>query len=520
MKSFSGAIQRHPIRFGMVLRIIAVALTVVTILQIYLASETIHQYHGHVEGGFPFPPKTRLIRPQETTTNERRNFVQRPFASKMMQQSNEKSALNGTATLSISQKIFNVDLQQDSRDRDNSAVRLLHSKTELKFIHQRQSQFETWFNASRMNSTMKQLLQPHYNADLEFLQYDADRDGPWLDFVIAGFPKCGTTTLMATLGQLAPMPIKDVCELPPKLLSMVYQEWPLQYGGFTINGTTSSLLLLRGNKCPAFIGNMGGAMMKIFSNSLKRTKFIIGIRHPVLWFQSFWRMQGGKDPYQRQMTCPCRPNQWGLRVCRNTTKQVEFCWNECGGNNILCLARTRFHVALAQMGKTALTKEERQWLAPKDFDGGDRIISLEIPNDIFIYELTKLQDGTMWEELAAFLRVSKIPKQNYHGAKGKHLSYLNICDAKYDDFRAMIMPYSYELSVWLLEYLLPVARDPTRNDVTVANIDSVAAIFETYKVDPCGRLVLQIDDSREQMGDAVRQEVKFMLDPALNIPPL
>jgi hypothetical protein len=224
-------------------------------------------------------------------------------------------------------------------------------------------------------------------------------------------------------------------------------------------------------------------------------------------------MQGGKSPYERQMTCPCRPDKWGLRVCRNATKKVESCWNECGGHNILCLARTRFHVALAQLGKTNLTKEERQWLAPNDFDGGDKIISLDIPNEIFIYDLTQLEEDSIWEDLAAFLRVSKIPEQRYQGAKGQNLSQLSICDPQYDTFRAKIMPYSYELSIWLQKYLLPVARDPSRSDVVVANVDKVASYFETYKSDPCRRLVLQIDHSR---GSNTRPHISFALDPSLN----
>lgn len=39
---------------------------------------------------------------------------------------------------------------------------------------------------------------------------DADKNGTVIDFIIAGFPKCGTTTMEANLGNIAPMPIADV----------------------------------------------------------------------------------------------------------------------------------------------------------------------------------------------------------------------------------------------------------------------------------------------------------------------
>ena len=41
----------------------------------------------------------------------------------------------------------------------------------------------------------------------------------------------------------------------------------------------------------------------------------------------------------------------------------------CSGASI-CMQRGRFHVWLAQMGKTELTDEERLLLAPQDADGG------------------------------------------------------------------------------------------------------------------------------------------------------
>jgi hypothetical protein len=237
--------------------------------------------------------------------------------------------------------------------------------------------------------------------------------------------------------------------------------------------------------------------------------------HPILWFQTFWRMQGGLDPYQRTAVCPCKADKWGLRLCRkNSTNDLEFCWNECGGDNILCLARSRFHLALAQMGKTNLTNQERQWLAPNDFDGGNKIISLDITNQIFVYDLTQLKEETLWEELASFLRVSKIPQLQYQGAKGKNLTQLDLCHPNYDAFRAKMMPYSYELSVWLQEYFLPVARDPLRHDVVVANVNKIASIFETYKQDPCGRLVVHLDRSRIRNGSASRPNIAFVLDPS------
>jgi hypothetical protein len=132
------------------------------------------------------------------------------------------------------------------------------------WIRTRHEHFSSWFE----NGTGK-------------LKIDADAKGPILDFVIAGFPKCGTTTLEANLGYYAPMPIADVCVPVHQAVYYAYKNWPNSHGQEKI---------LRGTKCPAYIYSM-----KEISKYLPKSKTIIGIRHPVLWFQSFWNMLAGND---------------------------------------------------------------------------------------------------------------------------------------------------------------------------------------------------------------------------------
>merc|ERR1712032_486865 len=51
------------------------------------------------------------------------------------------------------------------------------------------------------------------------------------------------------------------------------------------------------------------------------------------------------------------------------------------------------------------------------------------------------------------------------------------------------MEHSYNMSVWLENYLLPVAIDPTRTDVRVPNPDEFRKIVRSYREDPCDRFV-------------------------------
>jgi hypothetical protein len=59
------------------------------------------------------------------------------------------------------------------------------------------------------------------------------------------------------------------------------------------------------------------------------------------------------------------------------------------------------------------------------------------------------------------------------------------------------------MAVWLQDYFVPVARDPTRNDVMIPNVDQFVEIVESYKRDPCERLIRHPENNA------------YILDPSL-----
>ncbi|KAG7364413.1 hypothetical protein IV203_037615 [Nitzschia inconspicua] len=324
----------------------------------------------------------------------------------------------------------------------------------------------------------------------EKLHSPADTNGPILDFVVAGFPKCGTTTLMANLAQLAPMPeAKDVCTPARRTVLYAYKNWPIEYGQIDqfIDSASASATttienygkLFRSSKCPQFIEE---GWVQQFDRFLPKTKLIVGIRHPVLWFLSFWKMQGRSTPYELMGMCPCNINREGMRRGNNTCSQ---CRGSCPKRQLYCLGRARFHLPLARLGKTALSEDERQLLAPLDIDGGKNLISFNISNSVFLFDQTELRQGYLWKSLAQFLGVSYIPHSKFQGSVGHGKNY-TLCEPHYDSFRSKLMPYSYEL--WMQKYFLPVAEDPNRPDVMVADAGRLSDILKSYLEDPCGRL--------------------------------
>jgi len=283
---------------------------------------------------------------------------------------------------------------------------------ELRIYRQERSKnFHSWFEG---NSTDK-------------LFKNADKNGPILDFVIAGFPKTGTTTLMANLGTLAPMDVGDICTPVHQTVYYSYMNWPKMHGEDKI---------LRGSKCPAYlqVGASKDNWLVSYSDYLPKTKLIIGIRHPMKWFKSFWDMQlnnGGKetrsgDPYELTGRCD---GSWGCR-------------NSCPKRQLFCIQRARFHLALAQLGKTELSSEERKFLAPEDPDGGDHVGNDNVRNPVFLYEQSELNEDYVWEEMAAFLEIENITHNQYRGSHGHGNKKTDFCDDKYDNFRAQMMPYA------------------------------------------------------------------------------
>jgi len=319
----------------------------------------------------------------------------------------------------------------------------------------RSEHFDSWFTIGN-------------NGKKDRLKTNADANGPILDFAIVGFPKTGTSTMMANLATITPMPMADVCTPVHQTVWYSYNNWPRDYGNDKI---------LRGAKCPSLLD---GGIIKQYSEFLPKTKLILGIRHPVTWFQSFWNMQASHghvvDPMEK--IHPCKKG-----------KNKKKCKYGCPGQ-LFCLHRARFHLWMASMGKTQMSSDEREILASNDFDGGDNIRMKNISNDIFVYEQTDLNQDYLWDELATYLDVSSISHSKYRGAKGgsKVENMVDFCNKKYDDFRALMMPNAFDLADWLLTYFIPLAEDKSRLDVVIPNTERFRELVKDYKKDPCGRL--------------------------------
>lgn len=329
--------------------------------------------------------------------------------------------------------------------------------------------------------------------------------GPILDFYVSGFPKCGTTAIMRTLATVTTMPAEeDVCTAVQNTVYYAYHNWANKYGNGA--GVYNETKPLKGSKCPRTIE---GPDLDALGRLLPKTNLIIGIRHPVLWFQSFVNMRWFYD--KKRITLDEFVDKKLLTVKDNGNHKCD--------NNSVCVARARFHLSLARLGKTPLDEDERELLKSELFQARRRRNETSkrlrkspvkdkedgVPNKVFLFESSQGKEEYFYKDLAQFVNIDrrKLPPVKYKTGNGingvktearqKATELFDVCSPKYDHVRKELLPISYTLGTWLLQYLIPASYE--RDDLVIPNAQNFTNLVEKFLRDPCDdRLVRNEDD--------------------------
>eukprot|EP00978_Attheya_sp_CCMP212_P012440 scaffold31070_cov46-Attheya_sp.AAC.3 len=210
-------------------------------------------------------------------------------------------------------------------------------------------------------------------------------------------------------------------------------------------------------------------------------KFIVNVRHPVKWFQSFYnfRIRRGFDMLPiEELIGPCMPNSpyIGTPHDGSSSRFLTKTHN-------VCTDRTKFHHALSRLGKTPMnTRAEEKML--------DHKMSIHSLSDakVFILDVEQLGDENatlankvLWDihsylELEHDLPPIK-PKESKHAEENKE--EINICDSKYKFVREILIEIGAEASNWIQNYFL---QSP---DVYVSSRDHFIDIINQWQYDPC-----------------------------------
>lgn len=204
--------------------------------------------------------------------------------------------------------------------------------------------------------------------------------------------------------------------------------------------------------------------------------------------------------------------------------------HRCRKSVITCVARSRFHLSLARMGKTPLDLNERDLLRSevyqakrrrndtsinlKDYPIQDNPEKIGVPNKVFVFESTQGKNEYFYEELAKFVRIdrARLPALNYRSGSGlnnnstKNQNKQNakgtfdICLPEFDYVRKELLPIAYTLKEWLLRYLAPASLQ--RDDLVIPNVTHFVEIVESFGRDPCNdRLVRNENDGEYYLAE-------------------
>ena len=225
-----------------------------------------------------------------------------------------------------------------------------------------------------------------------------------------------------------------------------------------------------GIKCPTMVRNTNA--IDNLAEMSNNTRLIIGLRHPVLFFQSFYNYRV-MEHYHRNRTTPI-PSPFEL------TDGSEKTFND------VHVAYARYDIFLMQLAKVPLNPSELNRMMRSDEVWPKRISPN--PFQIFIYTDTQLKQGntsTFSIDLQHFLKLElplpdmKSQQRANVGASNPFPETINICDAQFDDIRNELLQYGKESSRWISEKFIE------SKDVTVSDKTFFIESLRTWGDDPC-----------------------------------
>lgn len=342
-------------------------------------------------------------------------------------------------------------------------------------------------NLTRASIENFQSCNSHNHCDLDKRLTASSRI---ISYAVLGFPKCGTTTIAQVLGGLSQAPVGDRCHNAIDSIIQSYLGWEgyQQYGSIPDRKNQN---ILTGLKCPA--GLEMGSIIKSFAKYQPQTVIIVGVRHPVLAFQSYYNMliNNGwhlEDPHELTHSCHEKNKKNVSRSCSSRGCPRKF------GSGVICLDRFRYHRSLAKLGKTPLKRKELNLLNLYPSEKPFR--SYNVANKIFLYDVKQLEPGydnnqIFWKDLSGVLDLPfDIPSQNKTIKPGlknsaekqskRDKSKIDICKSVHTNLRAILMTFATQSADWICQYFL------LQDDVFVSTPDHFcSSIMVEWKQDPC-----------------------------------
>jgi Sulfotransferase domain len=278
------------------------------------------------------------------------------------------------------------------------------------------------------------------NGDVQFL----------MDFAIVGYPKSATSSVVRWLAQ------------QPEISMYDYEIYHLKDGqpADMVRKLYSLPDGIRGYKAPRDIHNPKA--IDSFAKYWPETKLVIGLRHPVTWFESFYN-------YRTRFGFDLPPAEQLIGKCTSTANNV-------------CTEEISYHDHLSLLGKTPRTDPaELALLSPVP---KVRRQQPTLKNHIFLYEISQMHDPNeqFREDLRSYLGMKQMisPLEEPEESHGdRHPNEIDICEERYVDLRKELMKIARNSSAWIRTFFLK------SSDVHTSNQVEFDALLEKWDTDPC-----------------------------------
>jgi hypothetical protein len=290
------------------------------------------------------------------------------------------------------------------------------------------------------------------------------------DFIVAGFPKCGTTTLLkafAAHNETDMMPSEKCTVASPGMPDLAV----LRKLDEALMELSLSPNVKRSFKCPTAIYTH-----KTISRMEKHSpgaKFIVGVRHPILMIQSFYNYRVSEI------------HNRGLQEKIPSFEEVAMSEVPWKG---VSLDAARFELFLMQFGKTGLTSDDLYDLVDRP---GYQLAIRPSKFKIFLYSLDQMEDedelrnkkfrSVLQHYLGLSEPVGPFSHENINHQVGDegYKETIDICQDKYKSVRAQLVQQGRKSADWIRGEFIQ------SGDIWVANEDHFVATLDSWSVDPC-----------------------------------
>lgn len=283
-----------------------------------------------------------------------------------------------------------------------------------------------------------------------------------LDFIVAGFPHCGSSSMMKLLDSHNETVFLDDGETEEYKLRVFYEK-------YIVDQLFQDLKPYR--KSPKKTGIRWDDILTVGANSIdminqpvpadEAAKIVIGVRHPILWFESYYN----DLVYSSFNETHRAPNPYIL------AEGPEKMWDN------LYTSHARYDLDLMKLGKVTVESS--------DFLKLDVVLST--PSKVFIYEKYQLEDtekgrsDKFLKELEEFLELTNplealpLPEVKNETFAGK----INICHPDWNDLRTKLRSHAQTSQKFIVKRFL------TSNDVAIGNRNHFMKLLDSYRLDPC-----------------------------------